>query len=304
MVEIRQEGKYTYVFSKYLEPVATVKCGEEVVIHTQDFCEGKISKETDVPSDYMTGYLNPQTGPIYVEGAEKGDTLVVEILNIEPDRDWAVSCNIKEFGGLVSTPTTRFLNKPLEEKVWIYKLQEDGTFKNSEKLHFPWQPFMGTIATAPELEAISALTPFNQGGNMDVRDVCPGNKIMLPVACDGAMFYTGDCHAKQGDGELIGTALEIAGKLTVKFSLIKGKKIKWPRIENDEYIMVVGSAKPMEDAARIAYAELVEWMVEEYGWDELEAYEALGQVGEMYVGNMVDTYYSLVAKVKKEYVMK
>lgn len=304
MQEIRQEGNYTYIFSKYLEPVAYVKPGETIIVHTQDFCEGRITKDTDIPSDYMTGYLNPQTGPIYVEGAEPGDTLAVTIVDIQPDRDWAVSCNIKEFGGLVSTPATRFLNKPLEEKVWIYKLQEDGTFKSTEneKLHFPWRPFLGTIATAPELEAISALTPFKQGGNMDCRDTCPGNTIYLPVGAPGAMFYTGDCHAIQGDGELIGTALEIAGKITLKFELIKNKKIKWPRIENDEYIMVVGSAKPMEDAARIAYVELVEWMKEEYGWDELDAYEALGQIGEMYVGNMVDTYYSLVAKVKKKYL--
>lgn len=304
MIEIKQDGNFTYVFSKYLEPIIRVPQNEEVVIHTQDFCEGKIDSERCVPSDYMTGYLNPQTGPIYIEGAEPGDTLAVEILDIQPDRDWAVSCNIKEFGGLVGTSTTRMLNPALEEKVWIYRRQPDGSFlcDSNPKMHFPWQPFMGTMATAPAVEAISALTPFNQGGNMDCRDTCPGNTVYLPVAVEGAMFYTGDCHAKQGDGELIGTALEIAGKLTVKFRVIKQQPIRWPRIENDAYIMTVGSAKPMEDAARIAYYELVQWMCGEYGWEELDAYNTLSQAGEMYVGNMVDTNYSLVAKIPKKYL--
>ncbi|HAF27340.1 MAG TPA: acetamidase [Lachnospiraceae bacterium] len=304
MIDIRQDGNFTYVFSKYIDPIIRVPQDEEILIHTQDFAEGQINSVDSVPSDFMKGYLNPQTGPIYIEGAEPGDTLAIEIIDIQPDRDWAVSCNIKEFGGLVATNATHLLNKPLDEKVWIYRLQEDGSFlcDSNPKMHYPWEPFMGTIATAPEYEALSALTPFNQGGNMDCHDTCPGNTLYLPVAVEGAMFYTGDCHAKQGDGELIGTALEIAGKLTVKFHVIKNKKINWPRIENEEYIMVVGSARPMEDAARIAYTELVHWMVDEYGWDELDAYDALGQVGEMYVGNMCDTNYSLVAKVKKKYL--
>lgn len=304
MQDIKQpEGvSYSYLFSKYVEPIAKVADGETVVIHTLDAFEGALKSEKDDVGK-VGPYLNPQTGPIYVEGAEPGDTLCVEIIKIEPDRDYAVSCNIKEFGGLVATSATRLLNPPLEEKIWIYKVM-DGHLKCNDKLDFPWKPFFGTIATAPDLEAISALTPFDQGGNMDVKDVCKGNTIMLPVKVDGALMYIGDCHANQGDGELIGTALEINGKVTLKVSLIKGKKIKWPRIENDEYMMVVGSARPMEDAARIAYVELVKWMVEDYGWDELDAYEALGQCGEMYVGNMVDTYYSLVAKVKKKYVMR
>lgn len=302
MIEIKKQEKYSYVFSRYLKPIAEVKQDEEVVLHTLDAYEDMIKKETDKPSEILGKYLNPLTGPIFIEGAEPGDTLAVEIVNIEADRNYAISCNIAEFGGLVSTPTTRFLNDPLEEKVWFYK-KEGNRFKCNNYLDFPWKPFLGTIGTAPDMESISALTPFNQGGNMDVKDVCIGNKVYLPVAVEGAMFYTGDCHANQGDGELIGTALEIDGKITLKFHVIKGKKIKWPRIENDEYIMTVGSAKPMEDSARIAYVELVEWM-EEFGWNKLEAYQALGQCGEMYVGNMVDTFYSLVAKVKKEYVMK
>lgn len=304
MKEFKQPGEYVYGFSRYLEPIAKIKPGEEVLIHTRDAMDGTIASLEDLPSKVSGKYSNPQTGPFYIEGAEAGDTLVVEIINIEPDSDYAFSANLLDFGGLCATPQTKLLNKSLEEKVWIYKFNEKGQLQSTtnEKLCFDWKPFLGTLTTAPDLEVINAITPFNQGGNMDVPDTCVGNKVHLPVAVDGAYFYIGDCHGNQGQGELCGVALEICAKVTVKFELIKGKAIQNPRIENDEYMMCVGSARPMEDAARIAYSSLIEWMGE-YGWDEMEAYQALSQCGELYVGNMVDTNYSLVARVKKSFVM-
>lgn len=299
MQEIRQPGAHSYVFSRYLEPIAKVKPGEAVVIHTKDAFENRITSDSDVPSELLGDYLNPQTGPIWVEGAEPGDTLAVHILDIEPARDWAVSVHKPGFGGLTATAVTRMLHEPLPEKVFIYKL-EKGRLTANPRLSFPWRPFLGTIGTAPELEAVSALTPADHGGNMDVPDTKPGNIVYLPVRVPGAYFFTGDCHAGQGDGELCGVALEISAKVTLKFELIKGKAIRWPRIESKDELMVVGSARPMEDAARIAYAELIDWMVE-LGWDKWEAYQALTQIGKLHVGNMVDTYYSLVAKIEKTY---
>ena len=138
---------------------------------------------------------------------------------------------------------------------------------------------------------------------MDVPDVKPGNKIYLPVYNEGALFYIGDCHAAQGQGELCGVACEITAKATVTFDLIKGQKIRWPRIESPDKIMVIGSAKPMEDAARIAYAELIDWMGD-YGFSTEEGYQLLTQVGGLYVGNMVDTVYSLVASIEKKYLRR
>ncbi|MGH2460408.1 MAG: acetamidase/formamidase family protein [Chloroflexota bacterium] len=299
MREIRQTGHYHYVFSRYVEPIARVKPGETVAIYTEDAFESRITRVTDRPSEILGAYLNPQTGPIYVEGAEPGDTLAVRIASIEPTRDWAVSIFLPSFGGLTSTKFTRTLQEPLPEKVWLYQI-DAGTLSCGPRLRFPWRPFMGTIGTAPELEAISALTPFDHGGNMDVPDVRPGNTVYLPVRVPGALFFTGDAHAGQGDGELCGVALEITAKVTLTFDLIKAKPIAWPRIESPNELMAVGSARPMEDAARIAYAELIGWLVER-GWDRWEAYQALTQVGRLHVGNMVDTYYSLVAKIDKTY---
>jgi amidase len=239
-----------------------------------------------------------------VEGAEPGDTLAVRIENIEPTRDFAVSVLIPYFGGLTSTNFTRTLQEPLPERVWIWDLVDRGTNLVNEKVDvkLPWEPFLGTLAVAPDLEAITALAPGPFGGNMDVPDVKPGNTVYLPVWNAGALLYTGDCHARQGQGELCGVAMEITSKVTVVLDVIKDKAIEWPRIESDESIMVVGSARPMEDAARIANTELVLWLEEEYGYDRWDAYQLLTQAGGLYVGNMVDTTYSLVASVAKEHL--
>lgn len=299
-------GSYSYVFSPYREPIARVRPGQQVVIQCEDAFESRIRSTSDVPSRALAGakFLNPQTGPVYVEGAEPGDTLAVRIEKIEPTRDFAVSCLIPYFGGLTSTAITRTLQAPLDERVWVWRL-EDGHLHNEElDLSLPWEPFMGTFAVAPDLEAITTLAPGPFGGNMDVPDVCPGNTVYLPVWNEGALFYTGDTHARQGQGELCGVALEITSRVTVVFDVIKGKSILWPRIESSDRFMTVGSARPMEDAARIAYAELAGWLAADYGWTLPNAYQLLTQAGGLYVGNMVDTVYSLVASVEKSVAIR
>jgi acetamidase/formamidase len=197
------------------------------------------------------------------------------------------------------------LQDPLPEKVWLWSINANGTLTNTDLgIELDWRPFLGTFAVAPELEAISSLAPGPFGGNMDVPEVRPGNVVYLPVWNLGALFYTGDCHARQGQGELCGVALEITAKVTLVFEVIKDHPIQWPRIESADAIMVVGSAKPMEDAARIANAELIQWLEADYGIDRLDAYQLLTQAGGLYVGNMVDTSYSLVASIEKKYLSK
>ncbi|WP_242848330.1 acetamidase/formamidase family protein [Sulfobacillus thermosulfidooxidans] len=302
MREIYPVAPYPYTFGRYHEPIARVKLNEMVVLYTEDCFEGRVQSEDDLPSVVAGKYLNPQTGPIYIEGAEPGDQLVVHIHDITLTRDWAVSAQIPFFGGLTATTLTATLQEPLPEKVWIYRKQADGRFAYSDRFSIAPAPFMGTIGTAPDLEALSALTPFMHGGNMDVPDVKAGNTVYLPVNVPGAYFSTGDCHVAQGEGEACGVALEISGKITLSFDLIKNRPINWPRIESPKEIMTVGSARPMEDAARIAYSELVKWLIQDFGFDKWDAYQLVSQAGKLYVGNMVDTYYSLVAKLSKEFL--
>lgn len=139
---------------------------------------------------------------------------------------------------------------------------------------------------------------------MDCVETGPGHSIWLPVFNTGGLLFLGDAHARQGDGELTGVAAEMSARVTIRLELLKKRVISWPRIESGTHLMATGSARPLEDAARIAWKELIAWLVEDYSLDELEAYELLGLAGEMRVGNMVDPAYTMVAKISKDCLPK
>ena len=300
--EIRQEGPYCYTYSPFHEPIAQVKVGETVCIHTVDAFENKMTPEVERFADVCTyPFLNPQTGPIVVEGAQPGDTLVVHIHEIEPTRDHAVTGTIPYFGGLTSTRLDPTLQEALEEQFLFLPLEAGGV-RFDEKRLIPYEPFMGTMGVAPEIEAVNALTPDYYGGNMDCVETRPGNEVWFPVLVEGALFFTGDAHASQGDGEITGVALEIPAKVTLTLDLKKGYTIQWPRIVSEAFLMVAGSARPLDAAARIAWIELIDWLVADYGFDRMRAYHLLGQVGQMRLGNMVDPKYTMVAKFPRRYL--
>jgi amidase len=296
------QGQYHYVYGPYAKPVLTVDPGAVISAETHDAFEGKIKHETDKPSEILNfPFLNPQNGPIYVNGAEKGDTLAVYIKSIVPRGPQPVgtTCLIAEFGGLVATGDTALLNAPLPERVKKVEVTVEGGVKWNDKITLPYEPFIGTIGTSPEIEAISSLVPDYYGGNMDLPDVGVGAVIYLPVNTPGALLYLGDCHACQGDGELCGVALEHPTVTTVQVDLIKKWTFKWPRLENEKLFMTIGSSRPMEDAARIAYRELIRWMAADFGFTQEDAYMLLTQCGRVRLGNMVDPKYTLGASISK-----
>mgnify|MGYP001240780315 FL=1 len=296
---------WSYVIGPYKDPVASVKSGEIFKIETLDAFGNKVDSSTsDITKLIQMPFVNPLTGPIYVEGAEKGDSLAVTINSIETTRDYGVSAIIPEFGGLCATPLTRTLNEPLPPRVMIHPLENNSVIfsKDLNIAPIPYEPFYGTIGTAPELEAISSLSPGNHGGNMDAADVCPGNTIILPVNVEGGFLYVGDGHAAQGDAEVCGVATEIPTVGILKVDLIKGLLLRNPRVESDEFIMTIGSARPMEDAARIAFYELIMWLESDYGIEKLVAYQLCSQVARVRLANMVDTLYSVVAKFPRKYL--
>lgn len=299
---IRQPGRYAYTYNPFDQPIARVKPGEVVVVHTLDAFENRLNSEKDLCTQHCNfPFTNPQTGPIFIEGADKGDTLAVRIHDITPTRDFAVTALIPNFGALVGTSNTALLNEPLKEETRLLPLRRNQVIF-SDKIRLPYAPFLGTIGVAPEIEAINSLTPGYWGGNMDCIDTAPGNEIWFPVQVAGAYFFTGDAHATQGDGEITGVAAEIPAQVTLSFRVIKQRKINWPRIVSDEFIMATGSARPLEVAARIAWKELIAFMVEDYDFDTRDAYHLLGQVGQMRLGNMVDPQYTMVAKIAKRYL--
>ncbi len=299
-----QQEQFHYTVGPYADPALEVEPGDTIAVETVDAFEGKIESEDDKPSDVLEmPYLNPQSGPIYVEGAEKGDAVAVTIESIEPrgPQPRGTTCLVPYFGGLTATDKTAMLHDPLPEIVKKLDVTTEGV-EWDDDITIPYEPFIGTISTAPEIDSVGALTPHEHGGNMDLPDVNPGTTVYLPVSTEGGLVYLGDCHAAQGDGELCGVAIEHPTTTTITVDLIDDWSLEWPRLEDEEKIMSVGSVRPMEDAARIAYRDLIDWMAADYGFDELEAYMLLTQVGEVRLGNMVDPNYTIGAAISKEYL--
>ncbi|MCW4048980.1 MAG: acetamidase/formamidase family protein [Candidatus Bathyarchaeota archaeon] len=284
------------------KPVAYVKPGDIVEVTTWDAYGGVVDPETTFQQAIekgIVGSLNPVTGPIHVEGAEPGDTLVVEIIDIELP-EWGGSSIIPGFGALegwVNLMEPRTKISYIRDNKVIYETD------HGETIEIPVEPFIGTIGVSPAYEAIQTLAPGAHGGNMDCPDVRAGNKLYLPVGVPGALFGLGDVHAVQGDGEICGTAVEISAVVKLRFSVEK-KTIAWPRIESDTEIMTVCSARPLEDAAKLAYREMVNLMVTEYGWDRDDAYMFLSLAVKARIAQIVDPLYTVVAKLDKKYLTK
>ena len=297
------QGTYHYVYGPYSAPVMRIAPGDVVEVETLDAFGGAVKTEDDLPSRVLNmPFVNPQNGPIAVEGAEKGDVLAVYVHSLLPrgPQPAGTTALIPDFGGLVSSGLTH-LNAPIAEKVKKMVVTPDGV-QFSDRITLPYEPFVGTMGVSPEIEAVSSLQPDYWGGNMDLPDVAPGAVIYFPVQRRDAHFFIGDCHGRQGDGELCGVAVEIPATVTVQIDLIKGWSIPGVRLETEDCIMAVGSARPMEDAARMAYRDLIRWLVTDYGFDETEAYFLATQAGKMRVGNMVDPKYSLGASMLKTYL--
>ncbi|HEY8151137.1 MAG TPA: acetamidase/formamidase family protein [Vicinamibacteria bacterium] len=248
-----------------------------------------------------------EVGPIAIEGAEPGDTLVVEILKVRPNRPTAVSTQGGRFGALVPDQATAFLNDTFPRGRYVWRLDRErmtGTVdlpgSRIKSVTIPLRPMLGRVAVAPDGdEQFGGLWPGPFGGNMDVSDVREGTTVSLPVFHPGALFYFGDGHAAQGDGEVCGSGLETSMDVAFRFDLVKKKAIAWPRLEDAEYLMVAGSARPLSDALRIAFVELVQWLVAEHGFDKADAYQLVSQSAVIRVGNMVDPLYTVVAKFPK-----
>jgi amidase len=302
----QEKGAQTFAVR---EPVLRLKPG--AVVESSTIGGGYY----DVPGGAWPG----EVGPFYIEGATPNDTLVVKIVKLRPNSDHAVSTHSPgSMSAVAGDRSTRMLNEPIPRRRYVWQLIGEGSTSGFRvnrtigKLELPdskktitvdLAPMLGRVAVAPAgEEAFGGLWPGNFGGNMDVSDVKEGATVYLPIFHDGAYFYFGDGHALQGDGEICGSGLETTMDVTLEFQLIKDKKIAWPRIENAEYIMTVGSVRPLSDALRIAAVEMIEWVSADYGFDKWDAYQFVSQASTMRVGNMVDPNYSVVVKMPKKYL--
>lgn len=305
--ELRPEpGDYDYVFGGR-EPRLSIRSGDIVEFSTEDCFNGRVTSPDQKPSEVCDfSELNPVTGPLYVEDAEPGDLLAVHFIDIRPSRGHAVSAAFPLFGALTSTHETATLQDPLEERVWFYDIDLErwtATYRarNSDfVLDLPLDPMHGVVGVAPAGgEVRLVVTPSNHGGNMDTPEVRAGTTVYLPVNVPGALLAIGDGHARQGEGEVIGTGLECAMDSVIAVEVVKGAAPAWPRLEDDEHLMTTGSVRPLEDAFRISQKELVEWTSSLTGLDALDALQLVSQLGLAPAANVCDPNYTMVAKLPK-----
>lgn len=314
MEEIRfkpERSDYTYTFGG-AKPVMTIKPGTLMRLWSEDAFNFALTTVDDMPSQKIDiRYVNPQTGPFYVEGAEPGDTLVLHIVELTPARSFGVSSTIPFFGGLSATDRTAMLHEALPEATWIYHVDTarnqvgfQARFGDME-IALPIETMLGTVGVAPPAgEVRTSLVPERFGGNMDTPEMKVGTTVYLGVNVDGALLSIGDGHYRQGEGESCGTAVEGAMDSVIMVELIKGNAPLWPRLENDDYWMVVGSSRPMEDAWRIGQVEMVRWLGELLGIHYMDAYQLVTQTSLSPIANAVDTNYSVVTKIPKKLMPK
>ena len=293
-------GAQTYAVR---EPVLRVKPGD-------------IVESSTIFGDFYTaetggGGYPGEVGPIYIEGATLEDTLVVRIqriaLNIETGRSGAGG---RGYAVLTPTTSTPMLTEPIPSSRYIWRIDREHLtatvdLPNSQmkRIEVALDPMLGRLAVAPRGDqAIQGGAPGNWGGNMDSQDAREGTTVYLPIFHEGAYFYFGDVHALQGDGEITGMGIESVADVTLQFDVIKGQRIAWPRYEDDEYIMVAGSVRPLMDAFRIAHVEMIQWLESEYGFDRWDALQPLSQVGVARIANVVDPNFTVMAKFPKKYL--
>ena len=302
--------QYAWTFGG-VAPVRTVAPGTALRLWSDDAFCGRLRSTADLASASLDmPFVNPQTGPFFVEGAEPGDTLVLHVAELTPARSWGASALIPFFGGLTGTDRTATLQPALPERTWIYQLDSAaGTVafeaaSGGFSLPLPLEPMLGTIGVAPAAgEVRSSLVPDSFGGNMDTPEVKAGTTVYLRVNVPGALFSIGDGHYRQGEGESCGTAVEGAMNSLLLVDLVKGSASgggpSWPRLESDDHLTVVGSSRPLEDAWRVGQVDAVGWLGELYGLDVLDAYQLLSQVSQVPLANVVDVNYSVLTKVPK-----
>ena len=253
----------------------------------------------------IAGGGNPQVGPFFVEGAEPGDALAVRFDRLWPNRPHGFTAPLVA-PHVLDPWAVRWLPKPEREgDAWILDLERgtarlDSPPAGLEHLELPFEPFLGCFGVAPPGgQAISTSTSGPYGGNMDYRGFREGVTVFFPVFAEGALLHLGDGHARQGDGEIVGTGIEVSFDVEVTVSVLKGKDLHWPRAETETHVLAAGNARPLDQALQHATTELMGLLNQDYGLSYRASSALLGQAIEYDVGNVYDPAYTVVAKIEK-----
>ncbi len=249
---------------------------------------------------------NPQTGPFFVEGAEPGDTLAVDLVRLTPDRPTGfardvVAANVVDPDFAAELPEPSLLIWDIDTAAGVALPQ--APLPRLGRPALPLAPMIGCFGVAPRLgQAIATSTAGPYGGNMDYRGFCAGVTAYFPVFAPGALFFIGDGHAVQGDGEIVGTGIETSFEVAFTLRVLKGKPSAWPRGENADYIFAVGNARPLDQAVQHATTEMLRWLTADYGLTLQEASVLLGQCVDYDLGNVYDPAYTMVCRLAKKWL--
>jgi acetamidase/formamidase len=279
------------------EPVLHIADGDTVITTTVD-AFGKDARDQPV-----TERGNPQTGPFFVEGAEPGDVLAVHLDRLMPNREIGYSAAVVA-PNVVDPEYVADLPKKDMAEWQIDPVQRTATLIKPDsrlgKLTLPLAPMLGCFGVAPARgQAISTTTSGEHGGNMDYRGFTEGVTVYFPVFVPGALFFLGDGHAVQGDGEIVGTGIEISFDAQFTVHVLKGRTNRWPHGENENEVFTVGNARPLDQALQHATTEMLRLLQDDYSLDSLSANLLISQCVRYEVGNVFDPAYTMVCKLSK-----
>ncbi len=283
-----------------LPPVLRVASGDTVVTETLD------AAGVDAQGERRAVPPNPMNGPVHVEGAEPGDALRVEILRIDPARGtgWtrgALSANVVDPEAVRALPPRDRVEWRIDRDAGTVRL--DDPEPALAGLVLPIAPMIGCFGVAPAHgQAISTASSGRNGGNMDWRGFAAGCTVSFPIFAPGALFFLGDCHAVQGDGEIVGTGVETCCEVEVRLTVEKRRKLGWPRGETADRIFTVGNARPLDQALQHATTEMATWLNADYGLSPAGAAHLLGQVVRYEVGNVFNPAYTMICSVEKRWL--
>jgi amidase len=291
-MKIVPRSKVVYSFSSHHKPTERVKSGELVLLETEDAFGGQIKNEEASLEELNWSRVDGATGPVFVEDAELGDTLVAEILDVK----------VEEKGAIVTIPKYGILGgKRFNASTKIVEISS-GYVHFDENVRVRANPMIGTIGVAPKSGEIPSGSLGKHGGNMDVKELTAGTKLYLPVFTEGALFAAGDLHAVQADGELCVSSVEVAGEVLLRFSLIKGKKPEWPILETRNWYAFLACGRTLDEAARFATEAAVEALMRKYEWSFEKAYMFGSLAIDLEINQVVDPKKGVRAVISKDFM--
>ncbi|ARD48514.1 acetamidase/formamidase family protein [Sporosarcina sp. P33] len=285
------KDQYIYEFSHHHEPAAVITCGDTVEIETIDCYSGTIQSESDLVTDFPDRKPNPATGPIFVEGVNKGDLLEVHIQKIE----------LNTFGVMPTRSNRGILGEFITEtQTRILPIQDE--YITLQDMTFPVNKMIGVIGVAPGENAVPTTTPGDHGGNMDTKDVKEGSILYLPVFHEGALLALGDLHAAMGDGELNGSGVEVGGKVTLLVNKAENFMLHMPLVKTADEAIIIASAVEFRDAVKKAMKEAVRLIQQKTGLEFADAYRLVSAKGDLRVSQLVNPEVTVRIALPKEWV--